>query len=236
MVLQARKVLRFGEQKEKNLNFNHWKAVIKNGGGHDFNYIPISLVEFKNHLYIGTGIDTTAILCYVFPIGCEIFRIDKNDNVETIVGYDNPISKISGGFNNKYNIYMWQMKIFNDKLYIGTFDCSSVIEPTLEIFLKNSDMLIKQLTLPVFNSLVSCLYSNISSLKIEQHPLGFDFYVSEDGVNFSPISLNGFNDPYSYGIRNIFISDDNDMYIGTANPFLGCEVYKLNKKHVFLLS
>lgn len=215
---------------------NHWKLIIKNGGGYDFNSIPISLVEFNDHLYIGTGIDTTAMLCYVFPVGCEILRVDKNDNIETVVGYNNPINKIYGGFNNKYNLYMWQMKIFNNKLYIGTFDCSSAIEPTLEIFLKNADMLIKQFTLPVFESLVSSLYSNIVSLKSEQHPSGFDFYVSEDGVSFSPISLDGFKNPYSYGIRNIFISDDNDMYIGTANPFQGCEVYKLNKSYVFQLS
>lgn len=102
---------------------NHWKLIIKNGGGHDFNSIPISLVEFNDHLYIGTGIDTTAMLCYVFPVGCEILRVDKNDNIETVVGYNTPINK-----------------------------------------------------------------------------------------------------------------DDNDMYIGTANPFQGCEVYKLNKSYVFQLS
>lgn len=215
---------------------DHWKLVINNGGGHDFNYIPISLVEFKNHLYVGTGIDTTSMLCYVFPVGSEIFRVDKKDNFETVVGYDKPLSKYAGGFNNPNNLYMWQMKIFNNKLYVGTFDCSTAIEPTLETFLKNADSLIKLFTQPVFEAFVSTLYSNVLSLKNKEDTLGFDFYVSEDGINFSPICIDGFENPYSYGIRNIFIDDDNNMYLGTANPFQGCEVYKLNKKSVFLIS
>ncbi|MDO5516386.1 MAG: hypothetical protein Q4F66_02455 [Clostridium sp.] len=215
---------------------NHWKLVIKNGGGNDFNYIPISLVEFKGHLYVGTGIDTTSMLCYVFPVGSEIFRVDKNDNYKTIVGYNDPLSCLSGGFNNPYNLYMWQMKVFNNKLYIGTFDCSTAIEPTLETFLKNADSLIKLFTQPVFESLVSTLYSRVLSLKNNEHTSGFDFYVSKDGINFSPICIDGFNNPYSYGIRNIFISDDNNMYIGTANPFQGCEVYELIQDSVFSLS
>lgn len=214
---------------------NHWKLVMQNGGSHEFNYIPISLVEFKDHLYVGTGADTTSMLCYVFPVGSEIFRIDKNDNVKTVVGYDNPLSKMSAGFNNKYNLYMWQMKVFNNKLYIGTFDSSSAIEPSLEIFLKNADMLIKQFTQPVFETLVSVLYSNIVELKCKKDSLGFDFYVSQDGINFTPICTDGLKNPYSYGIRNIFISDDNDMYLGTGNPFQGCEVYKLYKKCTFLI-
>ena len=96
-------------------------------------------------------------------------------------------------------------------------------------------MLIKQFTQPVFETLVSVLYSNIVELKCKKDSLGFDFYVSQDGINFTPICTDGFKNPYSYGIRNIFISDDNDMYLGTGNPFQGCEVYKLDKKCTFLL-
>ena len=59
--------------------------------------------------------------------------------------------------------------------------------------------------------------------------IGFDFYITEDGINYKLIDTSGFNDPQNYGIRNIFISDDNTMYIGTANPFSGCQVYKLRR-------
>lgn len=55
---------------------------------------------------------------------------------------------------------------------------------------------------------------------------GFDFFVSDDGVNFSKLNDNGFDDKFNYGIRT-FISSDDGLYIGTANPFYGAQLWKL---------
>ncbi|MCG1012530.1 hypothetical protein JT739_07935 [Tepidanaerobacter sp. GT38] len=57
-------------------------------------------------------------------------------------------------------------------------------------------------------------------------PRGFDLYVSEDGVNFSSVFLDGLNNPHNYGGRILFVDSENNLYIGTANPFEGCEVWK----------
>ena len=50
---------------------------------------------------------------------------------------------------------------------------------------------------------------------------GFNFYVSDDGVNFTEIT-----DKFNYGIRT-FVSSDDGLYIGTANPFYGAQLWKL---------
>ena len=36
---------------------------------------------------------------------------------------------------------------------------------------------------------------------------GFDLYVSEDGVNFQTITVDGFGDPYNHGLR-VFAATD----------------------------
>lgn len=53
---------------------------------------------------------------------------------------------------------------------------------------------------------------------------GFDLYVSEDGVNFQTITVDGFGDPYNHGLR-AFAATDQGLCLGTANPFYGTQVW-----------
>ena len=53
---------------------------------------------------------------------------------------------------------------------------------------------------------------------------GFDLYVSEDGVNFQTITVDGFGDPYNHGLR-VFATTDQGLCLGTANPFYGTQVW-----------
>ena len=57
---------------------------------------------------------------------------------------------------------------------------------------------------------------------------GFDLLVSSDGVNFDAITRNGFNDKFNHGIR-VFESTKEGLFIGTANPFYGTQLWKLNE-------
>lgn len=50
--------------------------------------------------------------------------------------------------------------------------------------------------------------------------------MSYDGVHFSSVFLKGLWDPHNYGGRILYVDSRNELYIGTANPFLGCEVWK----------
>jgi hypothetical protein len=52
---------------------------------------------------------------------------------------------------------------------------------------------------------------------------GADLWKTADGINWAPVTLNGFNDPYNYGIRTMI---NGSLYIGTANPFEGFQVLK----------
>lgn len=57
---------------------------------------------------------------------------------------------------------------------------------------------------------------------------GFDMYVSDDGINFETVTIDGFGDPYNHGLR-VFAGTDNGLTIGTANPFYGTQVWLMNE-------
>ena len=51
---------------------------------------------------------------------------------------------------------------------------------------------------------------------------GCDVYVTEDGVNFETITIDGFGDPFNHGLR-VYAETDNGLAFGTANPFYGTQ-------------
>ena len=220
---------------------NEWKLVIDKGAGDTSNATAISLVEFNDYLYVGTAYDTFSFISYVVPKGAEIIRIDKDDKYRIVVGgpvmksaddknikRNHPLSGYANGFFNPYNLYIWQMKVYNNKLFVGTYDSSAAVEPTYELLIKNKEMLSQMMSPEIIEILILFLRLQILVLSKIKKFIGFDFYVTEDGINYEVIDIAGFGNPHNYGIRNIFVSDDNIMYIGTANPFSGCEVYELN--------
>ena len=220
---------------------NDWKLVIDKGAGDSANATAISLVEFKGNLYVGTAYDTFSFISYIMPKGAEIIRINKNDEWLIIVGgpalnaadpetgrRNHPLSGFLNGFYNPYNLYMWQMKIYNGRMFIGTYDSSASVEPTYELLLKNNEFMIQTMGAELTEIMLLFMKLQLLVLSKIKSQIGFDFYVTDDGINFKLIDTTGFGSPQQYGIRNIFIDDDNTMYLGTANPFSGCDVYKLN--------
>lgn len=69
----------------------------------------------------------------------NIYRMDKNENMELVVGDptemfsekngNGPLSGLASGFGRNENQYIWRMQKFDGKLYIGTFDTASLLEP-----------------------------------------------------------------------------------------------------------
>lgn len=65
----------------------------------------------------------------------NIYRMDKNENMELVVGDptdmfpEGGISGLASGFGRNENQYIWRMQKFDGKLYIGTFDTASLLEP-----------------------------------------------------------------------------------------------------------
>lgn len=69
------------------------------------------------------------------------------------------------------------------------------------------------------------MYAYISNA-VRNDVWGFELYKSADGENFEPVTVDGFGDKYNYGARTL-LSTDNGLYIGTANPFYGTQLFLL---------
>lgn len=65
----------------------------------------------------------------------NLYRMDADENIELVVGDptemfpDGGISGIGSGFGRNENQYIWRMTEYEGKLYLGTFDTSSLLEP-----------------------------------------------------------------------------------------------------------
>lgn len=57
---------------------------------------------------------------------------------------------------------------------------------------------------------------------------GFDLYTTEDGIHYTEILNDGLQDRYNYGSRS-FIAGSDGLYVGTANPYYGGQLWKFNE-------
>ncbi len=69
---------------------------------------------------------------------------------------------------------------------------------------------------------------------------GADLWKTTDGIHWEPVTLNGFGNPENYGIRTMLSEPvalsglQNSLYIGTANPFGGLEVWRALKENAIV--
>ena len=217
----------------------------------------------------------------------SLYRMDKNEDIELIVGDatkmfpEGGISGLGSGFGRHENQYIWRMEEYNGKLYVGTFDTSSLLEPvgqfangnlvTMSLdewqnlidyavtFLSISagaqgedgtsadimtliqtvelqtlaDMVLGKIvpedadTIETINALYKLLTDVMEcGSYMSTATRGFDLYVTEDGVNFETVTIDGFGDPYNHGCRT-FAATEDGLMVGTANPFYACQVWML---------
>jgi hypothetical protein len=198
----------------------------------------------------------------------NLYRMDRDENMELVVGNatkmfpNGSLSGLKSGFGRNENQYIWRMQVYDGKLYVGTFDTSSMLECVgqfvngnlltrtpaqwktqweyLKTLMKalqaadpdgngNPDTLAQTIKFSykfVFENItVSNIASAIRLLNyMRKAKQGFDLYVSEDGVNFQTITVDGFGDPYNHGLR-AFATTDQGLCLGTANPFYGTQVW-----------
>jgi hypothetical protein len=101
----------------------------------------------------------------------------------------------TGGFGNPYNAYTWSMAVWNNKLYVGTFDWT-YIQPLLPVG-----------SLGVVTPLIA-----------PTNPAGADlFSFASTGSPAEVESNSGIGNPTSYGVRNLLPST-NQLFVGMANP------------------
>ena len=198
----------------------------------------------------------------------NLYRMDRDENMELVVGNatkmfpNGSLSGLGSGFGRNENQYIWRMQVYDGKLYVGTFDTSSMLEcigqfvngnlltrtpaqwktqwEYLKTLMKalqatdpdgngNPDTLAQTIKFSYKFVFENITISNIASAirllnYMRKAKQGFDLYVSEDGVNFQTITVDGFGDPYNHGLR-VFATTDQGLCLGTANPFYGTQVW-----------
>ncbi len=198
----------------------------------------------------------------------NLYRMDKNENMELVVGNstkmfpNGSLSGLKSGFGRNENQYIWRMEVYDGKLYVGTHDASSLLECFGQFvngnllkrtpsewkdqwsYLKalmealttvdpngtgNPDTLAQTIKFSYNFVFKNITVRNIASaIKLLNYlrtaKRGFDLYVTEDGVNFETITIDGFGDPYNHGLR-VFATTDQGLCLGTANPFFGTQIW-----------
>jgi hypothetical protein len=159
--------------------------------------------------------------------GCEILRVDADDNVEVLVGIDRdpgtpgtnngaPLSGMGPGFDYTPNTYSWYTMGHDGWFYVGTYDFAGMLIDIIEDYFGGS-------VPPEFEPLMEILWGTD-----ELRRGGFDLWRTKDGINWVPVILDGMGDLDNYGIRNME-SSPWGFIIGVANAVDGFEVYIGNK-------
>jgi len=206
----------------------------------------------KDYVYVGTLADAPTAFMLLLKGGdlqtfldvltpCQVYRFGADDEWEMIIGntdessgvFADRLGNYGAGFFNppaltpgvpmptgisspkdlSLNLYAWRMGVYNGKLYVTTFDPGVVLDYAQNMV---SD--------PVQKALINGLITAYKAYN--DNPAGFDLYSTADGVNFTPITRDGFGDKFNYGGRTVRPTE-NGLYVGTANPFYGAQVWKV---------
>lgn len=132
----------------------------------------------------------------------ELLRIHPDDTWDLVVGaprdtpagFKAPLSGLDLGFDHAPNIHVWRMVTYAGRLYVGTQDQSA-----------------QWIHLPLLDRLLT-------------PTAGFDLYASENGVDFTTVTRDGFGDPFATGVR-VFADTPEGLVVGGANPYHGLELW-----------
>jgi hypothetical protein len=170
---------------------------------------------FNGSLYVGgdsvravdtilCGLNINCLLGILGDGGAELFRVHADDTWDLIVGTSRQtpagmktaLSGLGPGFGWLLNQHLWRMEVFNNQLLVGTYDASTE--------LRNEPNGIGAALTPA---------------------LGFDLWVSSDGVKFTAIDIKGFEDEFNNGVRSLKATPAG-LFLGSANPFHGLRIYQ----------
>jgi len=195
--------------------------VVDHGGPDPHNETAGTAKVFKNKLYIGSmiyyGVNTRE--GYGLK-GCDIIRIDNDDQWETIVGKSS-ISGYDSGFNFFTNVYCWQLEEHDGWLYAGTYDFGTTLGGIIYTFPARIENFIGQ---GDGDSQSHTLVMRDSWMRLTE--AGADLFKTQDGVHWFNVTQDGFGNRNNYGWRAMASAPDGSLYLGSANPFDGLEVWK----------
>jgi hypothetical protein len=191
-----------------------WEKVLTRGAYRgSLNQTIVSFQAHRGDLYLGTGIQNGGIDIQhgIGPAAPEIIRVRADGGWDLIVGQERmtptgrkePLSGYRPGFNNFFNGYFWRMSVHEGWMYVGSFDWS---------------LMMRYAGKDRWPEWFRRTVERIGMERILEFQAGCDLYRSSDGESWIPVTTNGFDNPYNYGIRG-FASSPYGLFVGTANPF-----------------
>ena len=116
-----------------------------------------TLQVYGDHLYIGDYNDVSSALqgfvtksnfvtqATNLEQSVNLYRMDKNENVEMLVGDKNDTfpkggsTGLGSGYDNHMNQYTWQTTVHEGKMYLSTMNTTTLLEPIAQF--TNGDIL-----------------------------------------------------------------------------------------------
>ncbi len=191
-----------------------WERVVTRGAYRGMlNQCVFSLNVFKDALYVGGGIQHGGVdvANRTGPAGPEVIRIHPDGSWDLLVGLgrETPIgwkSSLSGyrpGFGFITNGYFWRMAVHDGWLYLGTLNWA-----TMTPYANHAN----------WPGLARRVYDRLGARQVHDNLCGAHLYRTCDGENWLPVTRNGFDNPFNYGIRTL-VSTPNGLAVGLVNPF-----------------
>lgn len=194
----------------------------------------VSLVPFRDHLYVGTGINFVALrqLGTVDPAPPELLRVSANGDWDLISGverttpdgFKTPLSGKGPGFGNPLVGYMWRMVEHDGVLYLSTMDFSMLAQYAPDEQLETMVARIEASDNARLKVLLEALDIREVADVISAVEGGYDLWATPDGVSWREVTRSGLGDGLSFGVRS-FASTPTGLFLGTSNPFFGLRLY-----------
>ena len=186
------------------------------------NRIPPQIYRFSKTdvgaMVIGDTVGTTKSTIFTSRLGNYGAGFFQPNSLQ-MLSFDSTIRDT----NFSLNQYLWWMAEYNGKLYASTFD--------LRVFLKymtRTNLEEIGLISPGDDSAWQTIQTLLDAVDLyNDNPAGSDVYYTSDGINWTPLTRDGFGDQFNYGARILLPSTIavHPLYVGMANPFYGAQVY-----------
>lgn len=190
---------------KKVLGFGAYRGKLSQGA--------VSLCAFGEHLYVGSAIQYGGydVENNVGPAAPELIRVHRDDSWDLIAGDPRltpdglkvPMSGLGPGFGDPYTGYFWSMCTHDGWLYVGNLRW--ITQAKFSQREKWPDW-------------VERMLDEEGLEKLLRKFGGFGLWRSRDGCRWLPVTLNGFDNYYNYGIRNM-VSTPHGIFVGAANPY-----------------
>jgi hypothetical protein len=180
-----------------------YTTVLPSGGYRtpDGNPIALSMQVYDGDLYVGgDGVRNGVPLT---DQGAELFRIHSDNTWDLIAGSTRTTSPI-GPINPLSGLDVGFSWFLNQHMWRMAVHDSRLYVGTFD-----ESVLLR------FNKGASAW----------EPEYGFDLWWTQDGTYFSQVDQQGFGDPYNMGVRSM-ISTPLGLFLGSANPFFGLNIYK----------